>query len=129
MIVVAIIGLLATIPVPSYVKARGEAQKVSCINNLQEIDGAIQTWAFEMRKDGEQAVTFSDIRGYLRNSVACPAGGSSFAHSYTITTVDAKRIVSENLKLINCRSEPPSYATEAPSQPPARLHPHRSGGL
>ena len=92
MIVVAIIGMLATIAIPNYVRSRGRAQQVSCINNLRQIDGAIQTWATETKKDGDQAVTYSDIGSYLRNSVSCPAGGTSFADSYTITTVDAKPV-------------------------------------
>ena len=34
MIVVAIIGLLAAIAIPSFVKARNTAQQNACINNL-----------------------------------------------------------------------------------------------
>ena len=45
MIVVAIIGMLASIAVPSYVRARDAAQSKACINNLRQIDGAAQTWA------------------------------------------------------------------------------------
>ena len=90
MIVVAIIGMLATLAIPNYVKSRGQAHRVSCINNLRQIDGAVQTWATETMKDGDQAVTYSDISSYLRNAVFCPAGGTSFADSYTLTTVDAK---------------------------------------
>ena len=92
MIVVAIIGMLATLAIPNYVKSRGRAQQVTCISNLHQIDGAVQTWATETKKDGDQAVTYSDISSYLRNAVSCPAGGTSFADSYTITTVDAKPI-------------------------------------
>ena len=40
MIVVAIIGLLAAIAIPNFVKARGTAQRNACINNLRLIDGA-----------------------------------------------------------------------------------------
>ncbi|HTL59816.1 MAG TPA: prepilin-type N-terminal cleavage/methylation domain-containing protein [Candidatus Limnocylindrales bacterium] len=90
MIVVAIIGMLATLAIPNFVKARGEAQKTGCINNLEKIDGAIQVWALEQKKDSDQPVTYTDISGYLKNSVSCPSGGTTFADSYTITTVDAK---------------------------------------
>ena len=41
MIVVAIIGLLAAIAIPSFVKARNTSQQNACINNLRQIDGAI----------------------------------------------------------------------------------------
>ena len=40
MIVVAIIGLLAAIAIPSFVKARNTAQQNGCINNLRMIDGS-----------------------------------------------------------------------------------------
>jgi prepilin-type N-terminal cleavage/methylation domain-containing protein len=89
MIVVAIIGMLAAIAIPNFAKSRGTAHRVACINNLQQIEGAIQTWSMEMHRDEGQAVTYSDIRDYLRRSVVCPAGGTSFEDSYTITIVDA----------------------------------------
>jgi prepilin-type N-terminal cleavage/methylation domain-containing protein len=88
MIVVAIIGLLATIAIPNIARARETAYKTSCISNLQQIEGAIDTWSLAMRKDEGQAVTYSDIRGYLKRSAVCPSGGTSFEDSYTITTVD-----------------------------------------
>jgi prepilin-type N-terminal cleavage/methylation domain-containing protein len=90
MIVVAIIGMLATIAIPNYVKSREQAYKTGCLNNLRQIDSAIQSWALELKKDSGQAVTYEDIKDYLRNSVVCPSGGQSFADSYTITTVDTR---------------------------------------
>ena len=89
MIVVAIIGLLATLAIPNYAKARCEGYKTGCINNLRQIEGAIQLWALEQKKDTDQAVRFSDISPYLKRSVTCPAGGTRFQDSYGITTVDA----------------------------------------
>mgnify|MGYP003574612398 CR=1 FL=1 len=41
MIVVAIIGLLAAIAIPSLVKARSETQKKLCVNNLRLIEDAV----------------------------------------------------------------------------------------
>src|SRR6516165_3363957 len=90
MIVVAIIGMLATLAIPNYVKARGQAHQTACITNLQHIGGAVQLWAMENKKDADQPVTYTDIRSYLRNPVACPAGGTSFSDSYVLTVVDAK---------------------------------------
>jgi len=88
MIVVAIIGLLASIAIPNIVQARTTATKTTCINNLQQIEGAIERWSLETHKDEGQAVTYSDIRSYLKRSVVCPSGGTSFEDSYTITSVD-----------------------------------------
>jgi len=87
MIVVAIIGLLAAIAIPNFVKARTTAQKNACINNLRQIDGAIQQWALENKKDTAAAVVETDVTPYLKNSVICPSGGTSFSDSYNITTV------------------------------------------
>jgi type II secretory pathway pseudopilin PulG len=50
MIVVAIIGLLAAIAIPNFVKARTTSQQNACINNLRLIDAAKQQWALEQRK-------------------------------------------------------------------------------
>ena len=87
MIVVAIIGLLAAIAVPNFVKARTTAQMNACINNLRQIDGAIQQWALEQKKDANATVTYSDIRDYLKSSVVCPAGGTTPEDSYSLSNV------------------------------------------
>ena len=90
MIVVGIIGMLAAIAVPNLVKSRETAHRNACICNLQQIDGAVQQWAMEERKDSSQVVTCADIHSYLRTAVVCPAGGTSFEDSYILTTVDAR---------------------------------------
>ena len=92
MIVVAIIGLLATIAIPNFAKARTTAQKNACISNLRQIDGAIQQWALDLKKDAGEPVSYNDIKSYLKNEVSCPSGGTSFDDSYSISTVDASPI-------------------------------------
>jgi hypothetical protein len=42
-----------------------------------------------MKKDEGQAVAYSDLRSCLQRSVVCPAGGTSFGDSDTITAVGA----------------------------------------
>jgi type IV pilus assembly protein PilA len=46
MIVVAIIGLLAAIAIPSFTKARARAQTQVCIENLAQIQSAKQLWGW-----------------------------------------------------------------------------------
>jgi len=87
MIVVAIIGLLAAIAIPNFVRARTTAQMNACINNLRQIDGAIQQWALEQKKGVAAAVTEADVTPFLKNAVICPSGGTSFADSYAVTDV------------------------------------------
>ena len=88
MIVVAIIGLLATIAIPNFAKARETTRKNACISNLRQIDGVIQQWALDLKKDAGSPVTYSDIKSYLKNDVTCPSGGTTFEDSYAISTVD-----------------------------------------
>jgi prepilin-type N-terminal cleavage/methylation domain-containing protein len=90
MIVVAIIGLLATIAIPNFVKARTTAYTNACISNLRQIDGAIQQWALETKQSDNAQVEFDQIKGYLRNQVVCPAGGKTFSDSYHLGTVQDK---------------------------------------
>ena len=87
MIVVAIIGLLAAIAIPNFVRARVTSQQNACINNLRQLDGAIQEWALEQKQAATAAVVASDITPYLRNPVTCPTGGTTIDNSYTL--VDA----------------------------------------
>ena len=78
MIVVAIIGLLAAIAIPNFVKARTKAQQNACIANLKQIDGAVQQWALENKKTSTDTYTFAGITDFLKGSVmpVCPAGGT-----------------------------------------------------
>ncbi|MBM3878043.1 MAG: prepilin-type N-terminal cleavage/methylation domain-containing protein [Verrucomicrobia bacterium] len=77
MIVVAIIGLLAAIAIPNFVKARTTAQQNSCIANLKQIDGAKDQWALEQKKGADAKWMLDDVKVYLRGSLmpACPSGG------------------------------------------------------
>ncbi|MBI1178046.1 prepilin-type N-terminal cleavage/methylation domain-containing protein [bacterium] len=77
MIVVAIIGLLAAIAIPNFVKARQTAQKNACINNLRQIDGAKEQWALENNK-ASGAVQTTDVAPYIKGSKmpTCPASGN-----------------------------------------------------
>jgi prepilin-type N-terminal cleavage/methylation domain-containing protein len=77
MIVVAIIGLLAAIAIPNFVKARTTAQKNACINNLRQIDGAKEQWALEAKIAPGTAPDTAAIDGYIKGgSPSCPAGGT-----------------------------------------------------
>jgi len=90
MIVVAIIGLLASIAIPNFVKARTTAQMNACISNLRQIDGAVQQWALDTKQSDTANVTAADVLPYLKNSVVCPSGGKTFADSYALSTVAAR---------------------------------------
>ena len=93
MIVVAIIGLLAAIAIPNFVKARTTAQKNACINNLRQIDGAKEQWALENKKVASDTPVDSDLMGtdkYIKVKPTCPAGGTySYNNMVTKPACDA----------------------------------------
>ena len=82
MIVVAIIGLLAAIAIPNFVKARATSQQNACINNLRQIDAAAQQFALEAKLSTGATINFpNDLLPYIKltsgNALpACPAGGT-----------------------------------------------------
>jgi prepilin-type N-terminal cleavage/methylation domain-containing protein len=79
MIVVAIIGLLAAIAIPNFVKARTVSQKNACIANLKQINGAKSTWALENKKVNSDIPASTDLYGanaYIRDEPTCPGGGT-----------------------------------------------------
>ena len=69
MIVVAIIGLLAAIAIPNFVRARNTAQKNSCINNLRQLDGAKQQWALENKMQDTSTMASTAVQVYLKNNL------------------------------------------------------------
>jgi prepilin-type N-terminal cleavage/methylation domain-containing protein len=78
MIVVAIIGLLAAIAIPNFVRARNTAQQNACINNLRQMDGAKQQWALENKKNDTDTPLSTDVAVYLKGGLFphCPASGT-----------------------------------------------------
>lgn len=103
MIVVAIIGLLAGIAIPNFIKARETARKNTCINNLRLIDAAIQQWALDANKNQGDSVKMDSLTGYINRggtgqingtgpgAVRCPSGGT-----YGTTTIDQKPTCSKS---------------------------------
>ena len=98
MIVVAIIGMLAAIAIPNFVRSRETAQTKVCISNLVAIDNAKQQWALEARKQNTDTPTGSDLQPYLGRTAAgslptCPADGAqTFATSYAPQSVGSKAV-------------------------------------
>jgi prepilin-type N-terminal cleavage/methylation domain-containing protein len=88
MIVVAIIGLLAAIAIPNFVKARATSQANACINNLRQIDAAVNELALETHLTTGATVTFpGQLTAYIKLNAnssipPCPASGT-----YSTTTV------------------------------------------
>ncbi len=88
MVVIAIIGLLAAIAIPNFVKARASGQADACINNLRQIDSAAHQFALEQHKITGAFISYpGDLTPYIKLNASssippCPAGGV-----YTCATV------------------------------------------
>lgn len=100
MIVVAIIGLLAAIAIPNYVRARQVSQTNTCINNLRQVDSAKQQWALENGKTAGETPSWlgsaaSAIEPYIGRgsagsvrNVFCPIDPQKTAQtSYTMGAI------------------------------------------
>ena len=89
MIVVAIICLLAAIAIPNFVRARTTSQQNACINNLRQMDGAVQQYALENKLASTASYTLAAIQPYIKLTSTgalpgCPAGGT-YAPGSTVT--------------------------------------------
>ena len=88
MIVVAIIGLLAAIAIPNFVRARQTSQTNACINNLRQVDSAKQEWALEKGQLGSATPVDSDISTYVGHGLGgsdiyCPLSKGTAYGGYT----------------------------------------------
>ena len=95
MIVVAIIGLLAAIAIPSFMKARVTSQKNACINNLRQIESAKDQYAIERGGTNGQlieaeATVFTNLVGvnaYIKAYPSCPASVDANAKGTMARTI------------------------------------------
>ena len=79
MIVVAIIGLLAAIAIPNFVRARIQAQENVCVANLKQIEGAVAVHNLDL---GTAPTVLADlVPNYIRRTPVCPTNGT-----YDVTT-------------------------------------------
>ena len=70
-------GMLSAIAIPSFHKARVNAQENVCRNNLRILDAAKEQWAMENGKADGETVTEADISEYIPGgSLQCPMGGT-----------------------------------------------------
>ncbi len=68
MAVIAVLGLLAAVLLPNFIKARTTSQRNNVVNNLRQLDGAKQQWALEKNKPADAQPTCADIHPYMGRS-------------------------------------------------------------
>ena len=96
MIVVAIIGVMLAIALPSFIRAREVARARACKVNLMRINEAVGAFAGHTKKQRGEPVAFDDLimpggTGFLRAMPRCPSGGE-----YTVETIGEPATCSED---------------------------------
>ncbi len=124
MIVVAIIGLLAAIAIPNFIKSRNRSRDAVCVNNMKQIASALEQVCMENNFDAQNpgALPCTDgsvnalivwnaaptavgwgivgATSYLKSAPACPIGGAYTGGSVAATgqfTVACASIASHGL--------------------------------
>lgn len=83
-VVVAMVGLMAAIAIPSFVKARQTAQMNACIGNMRLIDSAKEQWAISADIGAGQPVDVKSVNQYIKGAATpvCPARGTYTYHNF-----------------------------------------------
>ena len=104
MIVVAIIGILAAIAIPNFVKNRNEAQRKACIENMHLITTSAENWRTENHMDmigDDWKEKLLGPANYIKTEPKCPCGGV-----YTVSVADEEglEMVSVTCSLADTRN-------------------------
>ncbi len=81
MIVVGVIGLLTSLALPSFIKARNSAQQTSCVNNLRQIDNAKEQAALAYGLADGASVVAASVNDYIRKGAPSCAGGGTYSYN------------------------------------------------
>ena len=83
MIVVSLIGLLAAIAIPRFLKSRETAQLGSIIGNLRIVESAKDQWALQNQKGTGDTTDWIGLSDFIKGGTVKPAA----SETYTINPV------------------------------------------
>jgi prepilin-type N-terminal cleavage/methylation domain-containing protein len=79
LIVASVIGLLAALAIPNFLKARSNAQANVCLNSLRQIDGAKEQWALDTKAPANATPISSNLLPYIKRGFpTCPVGDRDY---------------------------------------------------
>jgi prepilin-type N-terminal cleavage/methylation domain-containing protein len=90
LIVTGIIGILVTIAVPSFVRARENARAKTCTQNLRAIEAAKDQYLMDNNQPRTASISDANIIGpslYIRTTPECPSLGAYTVGSGDVTAV------------------------------------------
>ncbi len=90
MIVVAIIALLAAIAVPNFLRSRKRSQATMIVDDLRQIDSAIDQYSIENNKKSGDSVAWADVQKYIKTGTRLYSSGNKdvLGNTFTITSAD-----------------------------------------
>ena len=114
MLVVAIIGLLATLAVPSYIRSRKRSQAVVILDSIRALDGAITQYTIEFGRLGTQAISGSDIPSFLPyiktdSPLYSSLPNDLLGNPFTLTTLDGTPKLSDTTYMTLSDAAPLSF--------------------
>jgi len=90
MIVVAIIAVISSIAVPNWLRSRKRSQATRILEDLRDLDHAVDQYAIDNSKTGGVNPTFSDLQAYVKGgTVLYSTGADLFGDSFGPFTVDS----------------------------------------
>jgi prepilin-type N-terminal cleavage/methylation domain-containing protein len=89
MIVVAIIGLLAALAIPGFVKARKQSQGRRIMNDVRQMDAAIDQWALNTGQIDGNAIDTTGAQTYLKTAWSTV---DLLNNAYNVTVVGTTQI-------------------------------------
>ena len=87
MIVVAIIGILATMAIPYWMKSVIRSNANACVNNLKQLESAKAQYSLEFKLAGTDSIpSISVLTVYLRttDSTTCPSNNAAYTGSLVV---------------------------------------------
>jgi len=90
MIIVALIGLLAALAVPTFIQSRKQSQGKRVVNDARIIDAAINAWAMETGKADGDVVDLAAAAQYTKSGVI--SASDVLGNSWVIGNVGANQI-------------------------------------
>lgn len=90
MIVIGILGLLSAIAVPNWIRARKRTQAALILEDLRDLDQAVDQYATDNSKTCGINPTFSDLQAYVKaGTVLYFTGADLYGDPYGPFTVDS----------------------------------------
>ena len=90
MIIVALIGMLAALATPTFIKARKQSQGKRIVNDARIIDAAINAWAMETGRADGNTVDLDAVAQYTKSGVI--SASDVLGNSWVIGNVGANQI-------------------------------------